>query len=196
MDKVKSAFEKAMERAAGMGEPTSEEKEAIRAQEKVKSLLAAFFRRQIGREELWQQLRGADPATLRDAQTAIADSMRLTESIEDIKLRRDGILAIETLKERQNTSAVEGALKAVEKTVREYHDQKQQALDELRKAIESDPRLRMRPVRTPDGKRVYQASVSVDEAVQQRFAEFVTEHEKRYEELYGRTIERLKKELR
>jgi len=55
MGKVKSAFEKAMEKAAGIGELTPEEKERIKDQEKVKSILAEFYKSQIDRDGLWQK---------------------------------------------------------------------------------------------------------------------------------------------
>ncbi|HSB52045.1 MAG TPA: hypothetical protein VLD40_05255 [Dissulfurispiraceae bacterium] len=196
MGKVKSAFEKAMERAAEMGELTTEEKEELREREKVKSLLAEFYKGHLKRDDLWQQLKGVKPALLKEAQMGIVDSMRLGTPAEEFSQKRDGVLALETLKDKSRTAAVENVLKTLDAMRKEYDDRREAAIKELRTAIEKNPQLRVRPVKTPDGRTVLQAAVSVDEAVQARMAEFLAEHEKRYEEIFGRVVEKLKGELR
>jgi hypothetical protein len=50
-------------------------------------------------------------------------------------------------------------------------------------------------MKTPDGRTVYQAAVSVDEAVQARLSEFLSEHEMRYSQQFNRMIEKLRKEV-
>jgi hypothetical protein len=193
---VKTAFEKAMERAAQIGELTEAEKEDMRGREKLKTLLAEFYKGHLKRDDLWQQLKGVSPALLKEAQHAIIDSIRLGTPPEELAQKKDGLLALEALKEKQKTSAVDHMVKTIEKLQKEYDDQREAAIQELRSAIERNPQLRVRPVRTPDGRRVLQAAVSVDEAVQARTAEFLGEHEKRYEEMFNRVIDKFRSELR
>ena len=195
MEKVKSAFEKAMEKAAEIGEFTPEEKEKLREQEKLKTLLAEFYKGQLDRDGLWQSLKGSNPSFLKKVQQNLVDSLGLGSADEELRLRKDGILAIETLKEKQNTSMIEHILDSIVILQKEYQEGKEKAAEELREAIERNPQLRLQPVRTPDGRSVLQAAVSVDEAVQAKLSEFLSEHEKRYSLEFNRLTEKLKKEV-
>jgi hypothetical protein len=195
MGKVKSAFEKAMEKAAGIGELTLEEKEKIKDREKVKSILSEFYKSQIDRDGLWQKLKGVKPSLLKDAQQHIVDSLGLGSIPEEFQLRKDGILAIENLKEKKHIPAIEHTLNSIKTLQEEYREGKERAAEELREAVERNPQLRLQPVRTPDGRTVYQAAVSVDEAVRARLSEFLSEHEMRYSQHFNRMIEKLRKEV-
>jgi hypothetical protein len=195
MGKVKSAFEKAMEKAAGIGELTPEEKERIKDREKVKSILAEFYKGQIDRDGLWQKLKGVKPFFLKEAQQHLVDSLGLGSTPEEFQLRKDGILAIENLKEEKHIPAIEQTLNSIKILQKEYQEGKERAVEELREAVESNPQLRLQPMRTPDGRTVYQAAVSVDEAVQARLSEFLSEHEMRYSQQFNRMIEKLRKEV-
>jgi hypothetical protein len=196
MGEVKSAFEKAMEKIKEIEGLGPEEKEEMRDREKLRSVLAAFYKGDLKKDEIWEQLKGTRPALLKEAQENMVDSLRIGNMPEEFQMKKDGILAIEALKEKQNMAAIEHSLNSVQKVQREYSDIRQRAVEELRAAIEENPKLRMRPVRTPDGRTVLQATPSVDEAVQARVGEFLTEHEKRYEGVFLKAIERLKKEIR
>lgn len=162
MGKVKSALEKAMEKAAGIGELTPEEKERIKDQEKVKSILAEFYKSQIDRDGLWQKLKGVKPFFLKEAQQHLVDSIGLGSTPEEFQLRKDGILAIENLKEKKHIPAIEQTLNSIKILQKEYQEGKERAVEELREAVESNPQLRLQPMKTPDGRTVYQAAVSVD----------------------------------
>ncbi len=194
MGKVKSAFEKAMEKIAEIGDLTQEEKEEIKDLEEVKSILAEFYKGQLDRNGLWQKLKRSKPSLLKEVQQNLMNSFGLGSTPEEFQQRKDGILAIETLKEKQNVSVIEHTLNSIKVLQKEFQEGKERAAEELREAIESNPQLRLRPVRTPDGKTVLQAALSVDEAVQAKLAEFLSEHEGRYSQKLIRLIEKLKKE--
>jgi hypothetical protein len=195
MGKVKSAYEKAMEKAAGIGKLTPEEKETIKDQEKIKSILTTYYKGQIDRDGLWQKLQGSKPSLLKEAQQYLVDSLGLGSTHEEFQQRKEGIVAIETLKAKQNVPAIEQTLNSVKVLQKEYQDGKDRAEEELREAIEGNPQLRLRPVRTPDGRTVLQAAYSVDEAVQARLAEVMSEHEEKYSQKFVRLIEKLRKEV-
>lgn len=192
---VKSAFEKAMEKIDAVEALTPEEREQIKDGETVKSVLAAFYKGELTSDALWERLKGSRHALLVEAQKSMADSLRMGILQEDFQLRRQGILAIEALKEKKNLAAIENVLNMLEKMLRELKQVKEQAAHEMRAAVEQNPQMRMRPVRTPDGRTVLQPSLSVDEAVQERLAQFLEENEKRYEEMFSGAIERLKSEI-
>lgn len=195
MGKVKSAFEKAMEKASEIGELTPEEKEEIKDQGKIKLILTEFYKGQIDRDGLWQKLKGSKPSLLKEAQQYLIDSLGLGSTPEEFQQRKEGILAVETLKAKQNVPAIEQMLNSVKILQKEYQDGKEKAEEELREAIEQNPQLRLRPVRTPDGRTVLQAAYSVDEALQARLSEFMSQHEEKYSQKFVRLIEKLKKEI-
>jgi len=196
MGNVKSALEKAMEKAAQIGELTPEEKEHLKEQEQLKIWLSEFYRGKLDRDNLWQKLKGKKTSLLKEAQQYLIDSFGLGSTPEEFKTRRDGILAIETLKETQLTPAIEQILDSIEILQREYQDRKEKMADDLRAEIERNPQMRMQPVRTPDGRTAFQATLSVDEAVQAKLSEFLTEHENVYNAEFIRIINRLKQEIR
>jgi hypothetical protein len=144
---------------------------------------------------LWQKLKGVKPSLLKEAQQHIVDSLGLGSIPEEFQLRKDGILAIENLKEKKHIPAIEHTLNSIKTLQEEYREGKERAVEELREAVERNPQLRLQPVRTPDGRTVYQAAVSVDEAVRARLSEFLSEHEMRYSQHFNRMIEKLRKEV-
>ncbi|MEJ2684046.1 MAG: hypothetical protein P8Z71_06595 [Candidatus Sulfobium sp.] len=195
MGNVKSAFEKAMEKIESIEALTPEEKEQIEDREKIRSVLAAFYRGELGKDDLWEKLKGAKSSLLAEVQRNMADSLRLGILQEEFQRRREGILAIESLKEKRNAAAVENMLNMLEKMRKEFKQIKEQAADEMRAAVEQNPQMRMRPVRTADGRTVLQPALSIDEAVQERLAQFLDDNEKRYGEMFASGAERLKREM-
>jgi len=196
MSAVKSALEKAMDKMKEIEGLTPQEKEYLKEREKLKTLLSAFYRTELTKDEIWGKFKGLNARLLKEAQNHIAGSIRPGGAPEEFRQRKNGILAIEALKENPNTAAVENSLGAIEKLQREYREMKESAVKELRAAIEANPQMRARPVRTPDGRTVLQASLSVDEAVEIRMSEFLSEHEKSYEVAFERALERLGRELK
>jgi hypothetical protein len=195
MGKVKSAFEKAMEKIAEISELTPEEKEGIKDQEKLKLILAEFYRGQLDRDGLWQRLKGSKLSLLKEAQLSLIESLGLGSAPGEFQQRVDGILAIETLKGKKHVPVIEQTLNSIKALQKEYREVKERAIDELREAIERNPQLRLQPVRTPDGKTVLQAALSVDEAVQARLSEFLSDHEQSCSHRFAKLIEKLKKEV-
>ena len=196
MGNVKSALEKAMEKAAKIGQLTPEEKEHLKGQEQLKAWLSEFYKGKLNRDNLWQNLKGKNHHLLKEAQQYLIDSLGLGSTPEEFKTRRDGVLAIETLKETQLTPAIEQILDSIEILQSEYQDRKERMADDLRAEIERNPQMRLQPVRTQNGRTAFQATLSVDEAVQAKLSEFLTEHENVYNAEFIRMIYRLKQEIR
>ena len=192
MAKIKSALEKALEKAEELGNLTDEEKEKLKQEEELKSMLSEFYKGRIDRDSLWQRLKGREPAFLKEVQMNLADSIGLGSASEEFHKRKDGILAVETLKDSRKVPEIEDILADIESLRNEYQEGKDKVAEELREAVEKNPQLRMKPVRTPDGKTMYQAAVSVDEAVQARISEFLAQHEETFGAEFSRMIVNLK----
>lgn len=195
MAEVKTALEKALEKVKDIKGFSEEEKIEIREKERIKTALASFFRGDITKEGLVTELKGVRDALVSEAQADLANLIRLHISEEELNQKRDAIISLENVKEHKDVIAVEEALNVVRRILKEYDDLKDKAIQEVRTAIEENPHLRVRPVRLPDG-RVVQAALNVDEALQERLSEFFEEHDRRYERMLTRAVERLKNELK
>jgi len=195
MGKVKSALEIALEKAEGIGGLSPEEKKKMDDEEKVMSVLRDFYQAKLDANGLWTKLKGNSPSLLRMAQLSLIDSLSLGSLREELLTRKQAILAIESLKEKQNTAVIEMSLNAVESLQSEYEEMKERALTDLRKQVEMHPQLRMQPVKTPNGKTVMQMTVSVDEAVKDRMAEFLSEHEEQFKQEFNAIITGLKEQV-
>src|SRR4030042_5515172 len=104
----------ARERLAKIGELTREEKDRMVDSEKVNSLLSEFYQGQIDPESLWKRLKEeGKPSLLREAQVRLIDSLGFGSAPAELQRKRDGILAIETLKREQNTPTIQLNLKRI-----------------------------------------------------------------------------------
>jgi hypothetical protein len=195
MANVKSALEIALEKAGNISAFTHEEREKAQDEERLLSLLGEFYKGRFDSSELWKRMKGSKPSSLRVAQMNLINTFSLGISPEDFQSRKQAILAIETLKERQSTAVIEADLNSIDVLLREYQGMKDKAAEDVKRQLEMHPQLRMQPVRTPDGKRVLQMMVSVDEAVKVRLSEFLSEQEEHFNEEFSALITDLKNQV-
>jgi len=186
----------ARERLSRIGELTEEEKQKMVDGGKVDSLLSEFYQDKIDAESLWKRLKNEGrPSLLREAQTRLIDSLSLGSTAAELQKRRDGILAVETLKAEQNTPVVELNLKLMEDLQNRYKGEIDQAYTSLRAEVERNPQLRVKQVQ--QGQSAMLVQLTVDEAIAQlpRWQDFLSKHQKRYSQEFARVTEALKREL-
>jgi hypothetical protein len=187
----------AKERLARIGELTLEEKEKMMGAGKVDSLLAEFYQGQIDAENLWKRLKAeGKPSLLRQAQVRLIDSLSFGSPSIELQRKKAAILAIETLKQQQNTSVIEANLKLMEQLHKRYRTEIEQAYDGIRAEIERNPQLRMKQVQQGQNSVVVQ--LTVNEAIKQlpQWQDFLSSQEKRYGQEFARAVEKLKRELK
>ena len=187
----------AREKLAKISELTREEKEKMIDSEKVNSLLSEFYQGRIDPENLWKRLKEeGKPSLLREAQIRLADSLNFGSTPVELQKKRDGISAIETLKEEQNTSIVELNLNLMEDLQKRYKVEIEQAYNAIKAEVERNPQLRVKQVQQGQGTMIIQ--LSVDEAIKQlpQWRDFLFNQEQRYSQEFARVIEKLKRELR
>ena len=187
----------ARERLAKIGELTREEEEKMLDSEKVNFLLSEFYQGQIDPESLWKRLKEAGkPSLLREAQVRLVDSLSFGSTPAELQRKRGGILAIETLKEEQNTSIIELNLNLMEDLQKRYRAEIEQAYNGIRAEVERNPRLRVKQVQQGQNTMVIQ--LTVDEAIKQlpQWQAFLSNQEKRYSQEFAKVTEKLKKELK
>jgi hypothetical protein len=187
----------ARERLAKIGKPTREEKEKMLDSAKVTSLLSEFYQGQIEPESLWKRLKEeGKPSLLREAQVRLVDSLSFGIPPAELQRKREGILAIETLKEEQNTSVIELNLNRMEELQKTYRAEIEQAYHGMRAEVERNPRLRVKQVQ--QGQNTVVVQLTVDEAIKQlpQWQDFLSNQEKRYSQEFTSTMEKLKRELK
>lgn len=187
----------ARERLARIGELTQEEQERMLDTHKVNSILSDFYRGQIDPESLWKRLKEeGKPSLLREAQVRLVDSLNFGTTPAELQTKRDGILAIESLKKEQNTSVIELNLNRMDDLQRRYRTEIEQAYAAIKAEVERNPRLRVKQVQ--QGQNTMVVQLTVDEAIKQlpQWQEFLSSQGKRYNQEYAKVIERLKKELK
>jgi len=185
------------ERLAKIGELSQEEKDKMIDSEEATSLLAEFFQGRIDSESLWKKLRQEGrPSLLRETQLRLINSLTFGMNLAELQKRKEAILAIETLKKEQNTSAIESNLNLLENLQKRYKAEIEQAYSELKAEVERNPRLRLKQVQQGQDTMVVQ--LTVDEAIKQfpQWQDFLSNQEKRYWQEFGKAIERLKRELK
>ena len=195
MGKVKNALEIALEKAGKIGGLSQEEKNRIEDEKRVVSVLGEFYRGRLDSNGLWLKLKGSKPFLLIMAQLNLIETLVLANMEEEFLQKKQAIVAIETLKDRPNTAVIELSLNSAAALQKEYSAMKEKVVEDLRKQVEMHPRLRMQPVKMPDGKTAMQMALSVDEAVKARLAESLSAHEEEYSRKFFSLIEELKMQI-
>ena len=187
----------ARERLARIGEFSQEEKEKMVDSERVNSLLSEFYQGQIDTESLWKRLKEEGrPSLLRETQIRLIDSLSLGSNPAELQRKREGILAIETLKEEQNTSVVELNLNLMEDLQKRHRAEVDQAYNSIRAEVERNPQLRVKQIQQGQSTMVVQ--LTVDEAIKQlpQWKDFLSNQEERYSQEFSKVTEKLKRELK
>jgi hypothetical protein len=187
----------ARERLAKIGELTREEKEKMVDSEKVNSLLSEFYQGEIDSESLWKRLKEENnPSLLKEAQMKLINSLSFGSTQVELQRKKEGILAIETLKEEQNTPIVELNLSLIEDLQKRYKAEIEQAYNGIRAEVERNPQLRVKQVQ--QGQSTMLVQLSVEEALKQlpQWQDFLSDQAKRYSQEFAKVMEKLKRELR
>lgn len=195
MGKVKSALEIALERANKIGSLSNEEKKKIRDEEKISNILTDYFKGKIDANGLWQNFKDIDPSLLSLAQQKLIDTISINSLPEEIKSKKQAILALETLKKQPDTVVIESSLQALEMLKKEFEEMKDKIVDDLKRHIEANPHLRMKQMRTSDG-RIIQIALSVEDAVKAKLEEFLPQHEEQYSNEFTNILEELKLQVK
>jgi hypothetical protein len=188
------------EKLAKIGEVTPGEKERIKDLDHVTSLLSQFYKGELSAEGLWRELRDYKDKSkshlLKEAQMKLIDSLNLGSAEAEFQKRRDGVLAIESLKEHRNTAALEQSLNSIKGLQTKYRDEMEKAYSSLKSQVERNPQLRMQQVK--QGQRTVVVQLTVDKAVKisPEWKRFVDSHEKRYSQEFAKAMERLKREAK
>ena len=165
MAKTKSALEIAMEISKRIEKLSSQEMNEIRQQEKIDRILAKYYKDDIEADDLWRHLKDISNKMLINAQNNFLQSLTFQSNEFEIEKRKNGILAIENLKNDNLTSDIEFSFDQLSKIRTEFKKNKEQLMQILREELERDPQRRFQTFQQ-DGQIVVK-QLSMEEAMEQ-----------------------------
>jgi hypothetical protein len=190
-DKIKTAIEIAMEKAAMLDELSEQEKEEIKNKKVLDPIMADFYRGNADSEKLWTKLKDKAPSLLKTAQLNLINSLKFGLDPEELKRRSKAIIAVETLKKEQKTPAIQQGLHLLENMQKKADSEREQVFNEFKKAIENNPQSRARVVE--QGGQKIMLNLSVEEAIIQnpQWKQFIADFEKNHENEFARVTSQL-----
>lgn len=192
---MKSAYEIALEKAEKIVDDIQEDESLVK-REKVKPLLAQFFKGKVDADELWQKLKSKDdPEIFAQAQLILIDSLGLQSSKLELEQRKKGILAVETLKIKQNSPLLEQTFAQITNLIEQYNREKENLTKQIEELMEQNSEMKMKPVQTQDGQTVMQLDSDLDDETKKSFAQEIKRLETIYNSKFKQLINTLKKEL-
>ncbi len=133
---MKSALEIALARADELTNNSEEKINTVELREKLKPLLAKFFKSQIDKDQFWQEMKDAETVELVEAQLMLINSVGLRNQPEQINRRKEAVLALESLKEQQKTAYLEQSFDQLVGLQQQYSEQREQINDKIKSQME------------------------------------------------------------
>ncbi len=180
-DRIKSAYEKAMERAEDMIEDT-EGSINYERREEIKPKLSRYFQGEIDSDELWQEFSGAEEDELKMAQEMIIESLGLNSSEEEIQKRRQAVLALEDLKDNSQVRTAERALDQVSKVVQQYNSEQERLRSKLKDMMRQQMQDQQQRGQLNGDAVTMQAVQNMDEETRRRIARTREQMENKFQE--------------
>jgi hypothetical protein len=194
-EKIKTALEIAMEKAERLSDLSNKEKEKINIKKKVEPMLAKFFKNEIDPDGLWKKFKEEKKEILEQAQVSIINSLTMGLSSDEIKRRKNAILALENLKKTPDAVYVEKYLNSLEDINSRAGKEREDFYAGLMQRVENNPDLRVRQINS-GGKKML-VRLTAEEAVNQskEWRDFISQHEKIYMREFRKVLNMIKEEL-
>jgi len=184
------------ERLAMIGDLSEEEKQRMKDTQQLDVLVADYFKGDLSGDGFWQKLqeykaRGSVDV-LKAAQIKLIDTLRLGSNGEELAKRREGVLAIESLKDDKDMAIYEQGFDAIVGLQQQHSAEMQQVYDALKAQVEQDPNLRMQQIQ--QGGQTVRVQLGVDDAVKMnpQYKSFLVQHEAKYTEAFVQLINGIK----
>lgn len=190
MGYIKSAREIALEKTE-KEKLSAQEIAEIKQQEKISSILAKYYKNQIEPDELWHHFKGIPLKYLIEAQNSFIKSLTFQSNDYDFEKRKKGVLAIENLKESNQSSNIEYYFEQLSKMQREFQKSKEQLIDYVREDLKRNPQKKLQTFQ--QGNQIIIKELSVEEVLEQDRAlkQKLNQMEKQYKEKFNQTKEKL-----
>ena len=194
-DKIRTAVEIAMEKAEKLSFLSKKEKELIAINKKIEPILSGFFKGELSPENLWSKLKEEKKLVLVQIQVKLVEAIIMSLSQEELKRRKDAILAVENIKKNPDTAYVEKLLNSLEDISKRYNNEKEDFYGQLKVHIENNPNLLVRQINS--GGKKMAIRITAEEAINQSqdWQNFLSEHEQKFTSQFSDCLRQIKEEL-
>lgn len=190
---MKSAYEIAMERADEVYGTNDKDHNSLEIREELKEIMAPFFKEEMDAEGLWHELEDKDDAYLKEAQLMLIESIGLRNSSEQIKRRKEAVVAVESLKESGNTSFFEKQFTQAQSLQQQYQTQKKQLDEQVKQHLEQAQGQGQNPLAAAQGGNDSQNGMNAQ--MRQQLAQKVSEFQEGYNKRFNKLIDKMKAEI-
>lgn len=194
---MKSAYEKAMERAEELYEDDDGDN-SLEIRENLKDIMGPFFKAKMNAEELWDELKNADEKVLAEAQLMLVESIGLRNSTDQIKRRKEAVVALESLRETENSSYFEKAFTQAQSLQQQYETQKKQLDEQVQQALngaQGQQNTLAAQAQAQAGSANEQNN-GMSSQMQQQLAKKLSEFQKSYNQRFDKLIEEIKAKIK
>ncbi len=190
---MKSAYEKAMERAEKFYDDDGDNSLEIR--ENLKDIMAPFFKAKINAEELWDELKNADEKVLAEAQLMLVESIGLRNSTDQIKRRKEAVVALESLRETENSSYFEKAFTQAQSLQQQYETQKKQLDEQVQQALNGAQGQQNSLAAQAQSGSANEQNNGMSSQMQQQLAKKLSDFQKSYNQRFDKLIKEIKDQI-
>lgn len=195
MEKIKSSYEIAMEKAKKISEEEGDGGRGLEVREEIKPIMSRYFRGELDADGLWQELNEKDQEYLVQAQKLILESFGLRTSVDEFAKRKDGILALENLKSSPNSSVVEQILKKINELQKKYQNKRERMEEQFKEKMEQQTQLQMKSAETDGSSRGIQMGSSSNRQMQRQMKQQLSQLEEQSEQMFNSLINDLEKNI-
>ncbi len=191
MSRIKSALEIALEKSKNINKLNPQELSEIKQEKKIDSILAKYYKDQIESDELWKVLKGFSNKLLIKAQNNFIQSLTFQNNDYEVEKRKNGILAIENLKEDNQSSDIEIYLEQLKNIRNEFQKNKEKIIENLKEELERDPQKRLQTLQ--QGNQIVVKQLSLEEALERntQLKQNLNQLEKQLKEKFNLVKEKL-----
>jgi len=184
---LKSAYEIAMERADELYEE-DDGTNSLEIRKNLKKVMGPFFKGEMDAEDLWQELKEEQEVVLSEAQLMLVESIGLRNSSDQIKRRQEAVIALESLRESENSSYFEKSFTQAQSLQQQYETQKQQLDEQVKKHLEN-AQGQQNPLAAQAGGN---GENGMNNQMKQQIAKKISEFQKSYNQRFDKLIEEMK----
>lgn len=184
------------ERLKKIGDLSPEEKQRMKDNEALSTLVSDYFKGDLTTDDLWQKLKGYKDTgrvdVLKDVQIKILDSVRFNMGEEELNRQKKGLIAVESLKEQPDMTLLEQGFDGLANLKRQYAQEKDQVFNAIKAQVEQNPEMRMQQVQQGGQRMVVQLGVEDAIKMNPQYKNFLVQHDVKYNQSFTQMIKGMK----
>ena len=191
---MKSAYEIAMERADEVYGTNDNKVNSLEIREELKEIMAPFFKDKMDAEGLWHKLEDKEEEYLSEAQLMLIESIGLRNSSDQIKRRKEAVVAVESLKESGNTTFFEKQFTQAQSLQQQYQTQKKQLDEQVKQHLEQAQGQGQNPLAAAQSGN-NEGQNGMNAQMKQQLAQKVSEFQESFNKRFNKLIDKMKAEI-